>query len=140
MFFFCISCSRRPFGECKLKLKSVEKNVARRTKKKRPQHVKTPDSIARAFENAETLNDFGLNMRKTERFYIDTIIESGKRGEPDVSFTLFASLQMIDLIKKHIPPQNRRYMMDATFDITPLGSYYQLLVIYIEYSNDVSGK
>lgn len=84
------------------------------------------------------MNDFGLNMRKNERFYIDTIIEKGHGREPDISFTLFASLNMIELIKQYIPPQNRRYMIDGTFDITPIGSYYQLLVIHIEYRHDVS--
>lgn len=41
------------------------------------------------------------------------------------------------MIKQHIPTDDRRYMMDGTFDVAPLGSYYQLLIIYIEYKNDV---
>lgn len=80
-------------------------------------------------------------MRKTKRFYIDTIIkkvQDPKLVKTETFFTLFASLQMIDLIRQYIPPHSRRYMMDGTFDIIPLGPYYQLLLIYIEYRNNVS--
>lgn len=102
----------------------------------KPPPAKTPEEILKSFENPDILNRFGFNMRKTERFYFDTIID--KTVMPQISFTLFASIEMINLIKKNIPPANRRYMIDGTFDITPLGSYYQLLIIHIEYRHDVS--
>lgn len=110
----------------------MRRNICRLTnRKKRPKNVKTPADIAKEFENAETLTDFGLNMRKNKRFYIDTIVDA------ENSFTIFASHQIVDMIKQHIPLNDRRYMMDGTFDVSPLGSYYQLLIIYIEYKNDV---
>lgn len=130
MFF--VSFLRRKLGESKLRVGSMKRNIGRLTnKKKRPKNVETPALIAEEFQNAETMNNFGLNLRKNEIFYIDTIVE------PQFAFTIFASHQIINLTKNHIPVNDRRYMMDGTFDVTPLGSYYQLLIIYIEYKNDV---
>lgn len=130
--FFTRALSKRELGKSKLRLKSMKRNIGRlTTKKRRPKNVKTPAAIADEFKNSETFTDFGLNLRETEHFYIDTIVET------EFSFTIFASHQIINLTKEHIPPGQRRYMMDGTFDVTPLGSYYQLLIIYIEYKNDV---
>lgn len=112
----------------------MKRTIARRTSKKYPTNVKSAEAIANEFKNPKTFNEFGLNLRKTEPFYIGTVETQAK-----FSFTVFASKQVMSLIDKHIP-EDRRYMMDGTFDVTPLGCYYQLLVIHIEYQNDVSYK
>lgn len=66
--------------------------------------------------------------------YIDSIIEK------DYAFHVFASYANIDLTKKHIPPGQRKYLMDGTFKIVPrqFSKNGQLLIIAIEYKNDVS--
>lgn len=123
---------RRPHGESSLSFRSMARNLRRKTNKRRPQNVKTPKEIQRAFENQETMENFGVNLRKTDRFYIDTI------GKKKSAFTIFGSHEMIRLVEEHIPPEERRYMLDGTFAVVPLGCYYQLLIIAIEYKKDVS--
>lgn len=88
--------------------------------------------IIRAFKNKSIIDKYGFNLRKTKRFYIDTVV-NGKDF-----FTVFASHQVINLIRKFIATKDRRYLTDGTFKIVPLSKYYQLLIIHIEYKNDVS--
>lgn len=76
------------------------------------------------------MEQYGFNLRNTERFYIDTIEKSG--------FTIFASREIMQMIDDAIPPENRKYMLDGTFDVAPIGSFYQLLIIAIDYKKDVS--
>lgn len=52
-------------------------------------------------------------------------------------FCLFSSLKAIDLVKENISHEKRTYLMDATFEIVPQGCFKQLLVIYIEYFDEV---
>lgn len=113
----------------------MERNLRRYKNKKYPKTPKTVKDLVFAYQDSDIAQKFGRNLRKTEQFYIDTV-ELG----PDIAFTLFASHQVLNLAKEHIPFEEQIIMMDArmdgTFDITPLG-YYQLLVIYIQYKNDV---
>lgn len=76
--------------------------------------------------------EYGLNLRKTKRFYINTVVHE------KVSFSLFASYDIISLTEDYIPPEKRYYSVDGTFDMTPLKSFYQLLTIHIEYEKIVS--
>lgn len=123
---------RRPHGESSLSFTSMARNLRRKTNKKRPKNVKTPKEIQGAFENQETMANFGLNLRKTDRFYINTV------GKKKGAFTIFGSHEMIRLVEGHIPPEERKFMLDGTFDVVPVGCYYQLLIIAIEYKKDVS--
>lgn len=80
------------------------------------------------------MKKYGLNLRKTKRFYIDTVVKENH------FFTVFASKQIINLIKKFIKPGERNYLTDGTFKIVPITKYYQLLIINIGYKNDVSSN
>lgn len=110
----------------------MKRNLGRILNPNRPKMPKTSEEISEAFKNEVVYNEYGLNERKTEPFYIGTV-DNG----PSYAFTMFASMQVVKMIQQFIP-DNRKYLMDATFDITPLGCYTQLLVIYIEFKNDVS--
>lgn len=77
--------------------------------------------------------NFGSNLDKTYHLYVDTVIKR------DFSFVIFVSAKVIRLINKFIPPDERYYLMDGTFKIVPR-KFYQLLIISIEYKNDVSIK
>lgn len=70
-------------------------------------------------------------MDGDEKLYIGTVVKS------KYAFTVFASKFVIDFIEKNIEPSSRKYLMDATFDSLPK-DFYQLLIISIEYQNDVS--
>lgn len=128
LFFF----SRRPLGESNLRFKwSMDRNIRRILNDGEPKVPWTATDITRAFEDDATLDKYGFNLRRTERFYIETVQNENH------AFTLFASRETMKLIEQHIP-DNRRYLMDGTFNVTPTGCYSQLFIIYIEFRNDVS--
>lgn len=123
--------SRRPLGDSRLQFEKMERNLRRLKNKPYPKAPTSAFEICNSFRNPATMEEFGWNLRKTHRFYVDTIeIESS-------AFTLCVSHQIINMIEQNIPPGNRHILMDGTFDVTPIGCFYQLLVIYIEYKNDV---
>lgn len=63
---------------------------------------------------------------------MDSIVEN------DFSFHVFASFSTIKLIEEKIIT-NRHYLMDGTFKIRPYPSHFsQVLIISIEYMNNVS--
>lgn len=109
----------------------MKRNLYRYTSEKYPKNPNSFLAVSEAFKDLHIFNDYGLNMRGNEPFYIGTVTE------PMYQFTLFASMDVISMIKKYIKPEDRRYMMDGTFSIRPTGPYYQVLVIYIEFQNDV---
>ena len=81
--------------------------------------------ISDAFKKPVILEEYGFNLRGSERFYVDTI-----QINTQSAFTVFASTEAIRITLEHIPPDERRYLLDATFDVTPIGSY-QLLIVYV---------
>lgn len=113
----------------------MERNLRRiKHDKTYPKNPINGPQVLKTFENPMNKNKFGMNLRKTDNFYVDTI--ETDHGE---WFSLFASYPLIRLIESYIPPEDRRYLIDGTFKVRPLGNFYQLVVIYIEFKNDVSG-
>lgn len=129
---FFIVFRRRNQGESGIKFKKCEGTLRRIANPQYPQHPKTASEVKVSFSDQSILANFGQNLRKSRPFYIGTEIL------PKFQFTLFASYGVIELIEKHIPPPQRNYLMDGTFYVRPLGTWYQLLIIYIEYKNSVS--
>lgn len=97
-----------------------------------PKAPKSGHQIKIAFENNQIMAEHGYNLSGNARLYIDTIISE------KYTFCLFASINTICLIDKYIHPNERNYLMDATFKIVPYGKFTQLLIIYIEWNGDVS--
>lgn len=110
----------------------MERNLRRLKNNKYPMNPTTPEDIIEAYQNPTVFQEFGLDLRAKNRFYIDTVVTK----KNDSSFTLFASFPIVEMIKEHISPKDRNYLLDGTFSVTPVG-YYQLLIIYIEYMNDI---
>ena len=77
------------------------------------------------------MEKYGYNYENDGKFCIDIVVT------PDHAFTDFASKFVMNFIEKNMEPTARNYLMDATFDSLPK-EYYQLLIISIEYQNDVS--
>lgn len=111
----------------------MARNLRRYTNKKYPSKPTSAAEIKMAYNDTATMERFGLNLRNTHRFYLDTVENEGS------GFTVFASFEMIGMVEDHIPSENRRFMLDGTFDVVPIRYFYQLLVIAIGYKNDVSG-
>lgn len=77
------------------------------------------------------MRKYGYTLDGDSRFYIDTIVTQ------EYSFIIFCSQYVVNFIKDNIPVGSRHYMMDGTFGSIPK-AFYQLLIIAIEYQNDVS--
>lgn len=108
----------------------MKKTLSRYKNKKHPSpRPDTIEDIRTAFLNPNIIQDYAYNYERDARFYINTVTT------PDYSFTLFVSQFTIDFVEKNI--KRRKYLMDGTFDSLPEG-FYQLLIIAIEYRNDVS--
>lgn len=108
----------------------MKRNVRRILNGNAPPKTKCAEDISIAFDNVDVMNAYGYNLRHTEMFYVATVIDE------DSSFTLFQSRQVINMIEQYIP-EGRNYLLDGTFKVAPVG-HYQLLIIYIEFQNDVS--
>lgn len=122
--------SRRKLGESNLRYESLERN-ARRFTNKFPKIPKSPKEIIDTFNDSNIYNEYAYNLRKTSSFYKGTEIHLCG------SFSVFASDQMINMIEENIEPKDRFYLLDGTFRVAPT-SFYQLLLIHIEFKNDVS--
>lgn len=106
------------------------KQTLRRNKNKSyPKKPKSLEDVREMFLDPEIIQQYGYNLEKDFRFYIDTVIEN------DYAFTIYASHFAINFLEKNIG--SRHYLMDGTFDSLP-SEYYQLLIIAIEFRNDVS--
>lgn len=111
----------------------MSRNLRRYTNSKYPTKPTSATEIKDAFQVQSTLKDYGMNLRMTDPFYIDTIETN------QYAFTVFASHETIRMVDEFIPPESRKYMIDGTFDVVPIGcGFYQLLIIAIEYKKDVS--
>lgn len=125
---------RRIPGESKLKLKNIERQLYRIRDKEYPERPKTHANVQAMFENPEIMDEYGQTMNKHSRFYAGSVVKSL------FAFHIWASFATINFIKNHITPDKRNYLLDGTFKIIPSTPklFSQLLIISIEYKNDVS--
>lgn len=110
----------------------MERNLRRLKDQPYPKAPHNAHEIIDAYTDEKILSNFAYNLSNTDKLYIDTITTN------TYCFTLFASMENIKLVDANIPPNMRNYSMDATFKIVPKSEFKQLLIIYIEYKNDVS--
>lgn len=125
---------RRTPGESKLTSEEVERHLYRLRDKEYPKRPETHTDVQTMFKKPKIMEEYGYTMNKSERFYVGSVIRT------IFAFHVFASFSTINFIKKHISPVNRNYLLDGTFKIVPKPSklFSQLLIISIEYKNDVS--
>lgn len=111
----------------------MKRTLLRNKNKSYPKDPKSIENIRDKFKEAKVFEEYGYNLDSDARFYIGTVVEE------DFAFTIFASHYVINFIERNIEPDSRNYLMDGTFDSLP-NEYCQLLIISIEYKNDVSSK
>lgn len=110
----------------------MKRHMDRVKNSKYPNCPKTCEELKANFEKPDIINRYGNNLDRTENFYIDTVILNEQ-----YAFCLFASHSMINLVRQNIEPKRRKYLIDGTFSCAPK-MFYQLLIITIEFNNDVS--
>lgn len=97
----------------------------------KPKIPEDHNELRQLFTNPEIIEKFGFSLDQTSKFYVETIVKDR------YSFCIFQSTQIINFVQKYIEPKDRNYLIDGTFSCVPRG-FYQLLVICVEYQNDVS--
>lgn len=119
----------------------MKRTLIRHKSKKYPVAPRSVEGVRETFMKPDIFEEYGLNKERDADFYIGTICHVGDEedgNDKDYAFTVFASKYVIDFIKK-MPPHQRSYLMDGTFDSLP-SEYYQLLTISIEYKTEVSNS
>lgn len=87
--------------------------------------------IFELFQRPDIIEKYGYTLDGSNRLYIDTVIKE------QYSFCIFASFAVLNIVRSNIKPEHRRYLIDGTFNVVPR-SFYQLLIISIEFENNVS--
>lgn len=95
-----------------------------------PKKPTTFKEIKDSFDTPAINLEYGRTLNQTEKLYVDTIVTV------NYSFCIFASFKIINIVKQHIRPGERNYLLDGTFKVAP-EMFYQLLIISIEFENDV---
>lgn len=100
-------------------------------------HGDTPTDMQKKYQKlldgVETREMFGQTLDKQHKLYFGSVVKAL------FAFHVFVSFSVIDMIKKHITKdklEKRRYLIDGTFKVVPK-KFNQLLIIAIEYKNDV---
>lgn len=89
---------------------------------------KTPHEIEIEFRKPEILNSLGQSLyRESGRIFNTIQIEDGFAN------CIFSSPHSIELAKANMKTHERFFLMDATFRITPRGTFQQVLIIHIKY-------
>lgn len=88
----------------------------------------TPEEIMKEFQRPEIINVLGKSL------YLDSgPIFNGIQIEAGYSNCIFSSPHSISLMKNNLETNQRFFLMDATFRITPRGTFQQVLIIHVKY-------
>lgn len=88
--------------------------------------------IQEVFEKNNIREKFGFSKHQKREDIYNGCFES-----KSFSYCVFSSMTTIKLIEKHVIRENMTILMDATFNIVPLGCLKQILIVYAEYSGKV---
>lgn len=134
-------CSEEKQIAMSVPFEEIERTLRRTRDIVFPRSPKTITEIENAFENPELMKKFGICLKnKTENDENeapDQTFFMGSVNNKHFCSIIFGSPTVIGLIKEHIPPGRRNFMLDGTFKTVPVGPFTQLLIIYIAYMNKV---
>lgn len=114
----------------RLNYNTVKKTIQRKKNQKYPKEP-TMATIDTEFAKSEIMNKYGRTLDGDAKFYVGTV------AAKDYQFTVFSSDYVINFIENNIAVGSRKFLIDGTFNKLPL-DYYQLLIVTVEYQNDVS--
>lgn len=95
-----------------------------------PKNPSTVDEIANLFAQEDIKKMLGTT-KDGKKFY------NGAFESSTVSFCIFSSESTIKLYCSRVKNGERAVMLDGTFDVVPIGSFDQLLIIYAVYMEKV---
>lgn len=96
-----------------------------------PKNAIDAESVHTAFLNEDIFKKYGKTADGKSFF------KSAVNIDGQFAYVIFMSDDICRLISDAIPVQQRKYLMDATFQICPYGVFNQLLIIYISYLDQV---
>lgn len=131
LLFMCSRFTIKYRYQPSLDYQKIKRQLFRIKNQKYPPIPKTIEAMHEALEKPEISQTFRLTLDKDNNLYVGSVVKKNH------SFIVFASHRIIEMTREFITPQSRKYLIDGTFRIAPR-SFYQLIVISIEYKNDVS--
>lgn len=112
---------------------NIERTLRNHRKTKYGKSPNTLEDIEREFKNENVFRDLGLS-----KFHEHGVLYNGIKIEKDYCNCFFSSEKSIKLVKENLEPNERFFIMDATFRITPHGEFQQVLIIHVQFGIKVS--
>lgn len=125
----------RCIGPFPKNFENIERTLRDLRKSKYGKSPSTPEEIAREFEKPHIIENLGTSLHSEKGQIYNTI-----QIEESFCNCIFSSPKSISLLKQNLEPQERFFMMDGTFRITPRGLFQQVLIIYVQYGIKVNSK
>lgn len=122
--------------KCTLVYEAYSRTLQLIRNKNVPTQPNTTSDIKEAFAKRDLFKRYCMTEHEDgSEIFFDRLY-----SDPDGAFEycIFSSKKIIKYIKKTSEPSERRYLMDATFQVVPYGSFSQLLIIHAEKFGTVS--
>lgn len=123
-------CQGRPYPKT---FDEVRKTMRNWRSSRYEKYPRTADEIEEAFKKPRILEDLGTSTHRSKQ----TLFNVFQRGANHENL-IFSSAESIRLIKESTEVEDRLFLMDATFKITPNSIFKQVLIIYCQFGIKVS--
>lgn len=97
-----------------------------------PRPPKTIQEVIAAFNMKTIMDSFGSSYYDKPTPFFKTAFHC-----EEFAYCIFSSDNIVNMIQRHIAPIRRHFLIDATFKVCPFGEFYQLLIIYVSYVDNV---
>lgn len=88
----------------------------------------SPEEIRTEFAKLSIMDRLGTSLHHEKG-----VLYNGIQIEEDYCNCFFSSPKSIKLVKEHLDPSERFFVMDATFRVTPQSTFEQVLIIHIRF-------
>lgn len=123
-------------GPFPIDFKRIAKTLTNWKKEKYVTSPKNCEEIKKAFENPATLRDLGTSLHKDHGLIFNHIHE-----QEEFSYCVLSSPKSIQIMNDDLDKDERFYLIDGTFYITPMCSVFkQSLIIHGQFGLKVSEK
>lgn len=116
-------------GPFPVKQSTVERTLKNLKKAKYETSPNSIEEIRSAFDNPVTLKDLGTSLHREKGLLFNYAHE-----EKDFSYCVLSSPKSIELIVNNLEANERFFLIDGTFRITPMSSTFkQVLIIHAQF-------
>lgn len=114
----------------------MKRNLQKIRSKTLPNSPENAAQILAKFETPYVRENYGLTIRNdpsSRKMFFQHAFEN-----EDFAHCIFASPDIVDAIKIHIPIKDRQLFMDGTFKVCPIGIFNQLFIIHVNFMGQVN--